>query len=380
LLSGAAPPATRLAVFAVEDTTAQITWSALGPGTARFRGAGPDVTLEVGEGPGAVVLEGLAPGRRHEVSVTVDQRPVGRPLRFRTLTPPPGPELCRVATVSDLHIGIRTFGFLATIVERPWPEVMHPVRCATAAIAEAAAWGAGLLIVKGDVTQDGTRAQWADAGRILRAAPMPTVLLPGNHDRGPKRTVEPWVAAPAVGLRMVRGVEAFDHEGLRVVLADSTRPAEHGGRTNHLLADLADGLAVNGGGPTGALLALHHQLQRTPWPEGWPPGVPPWQALPLLQMVLRVRRATFITTGHTHRHRRHRHGPLTITQVGSTKDFPGVWAGYAVHEGGIRQVVRRVSAADCMGWTEHTREAVAGAWPVIGAGRRSDRCLAVTWR
>ena len=379
-MTGAVPPAARLAVFAVEDTTAQITWSALGPGTARFRGAGADVTLEVEGGPGAVVLEGLAPGRRHQVSVTVDHRPAGDPLRFRTLTPPPGPELCRVATVSDLHFGIRAFGFTSTIVERPWPEVMHPERCARAAITEAAAWGAGLLIVKGDVTQDGTREQWADAGRILRAAPMPTVLIPGNHDRGLKRTVEPWIAAADEGLRMVRGVEAFDHEGLRVVLADSTRPSRHGGRTNHFLPDLTDALAVSDGGPRGALLALHHQLQRTPWPEGWPPGVPPWQALPLLQAVLATRRATSITTGHTHRHRRHRHGPLTITQVGSTKDFPGVWAGYAVHEGGIRQVVRRVTAADCLGWTEHTREAVAGAWPWIGAGHRSYRCLSVTWK
>jgi predicted phosphodiesterase len=381
-VTGADRPVARLSVFAVEDTTAQLTWSSLGPGTARFRGAGPDVAVEVDGGPGAVVLEGLEPSRRHEVSVTVDGRPVvGRPLRFRTLTPPPGPELCRIATVSDLHIGIRAFGFLSTIVERPWPEVMHAERCARAAIAEAAEWGASLLVVKGDVTQDGTREQWADAGRILGAAPMPTVLIPGNHDLGPKRTVEPWVAAPDVGLRMVRGVESFDHEGLRVVLADSNRPSRHGGRVGHLLDDLTDALAPDGpGGPPGALLAMHHQLQRTPWPEGWPPGVPPWQALPLLNAVLATRRATFITTGHTHRHRRHRHGPLTITQVGSTKDFPGVWAGYAVHEGGIRQVVRRVSAADVMGWTEQTRQAVVGAWPYIGAGRRADRCMSVTWR
>lgn len=377
---GPTPPAVRLSVFAVEDTTAQLTWSSLGPGTARFRGAGPDVAVEVGGGPGAVVLEGLVPARGHQVTVTVDGRPTGPPLRFRTLPTPPGAELCRVATVSDLHLGIRAFGFLATIVERPWPEVMHAERCARAAIAEADAWGASLLIVKGDVTQDGTRAQWDDAGRILGAAPMRTVLLPGNHDRGPKRTAEPWVAAADVGLHMIRGVEAFDHQGLRVVLADSTVPSHHGGIVGHLLPDLTDALDSANSDAPGALLALHHQLQRTPWPEGWPPGVPPWQALPLLRAVLSVRRATFITTGHTHRHRRHRHGPLTITQVGATKDFPGVWAGYAVHEGGIRQVVRRVSAADCMGWTEQTRQAVGGLWPWIGAGRRADRCMSVTWR
>jgi predicted phosphodiesterase len=378
-LTGNPPPDHRLNVFAVEDTTAQLTWSTLGPGTARFRGAGPDVTVEVGGGPGAVVLEGLAPGHCHQVSVTVDRQPVGAPLCFRTLRPPPGAELCRVATVSDLHLGIRAFGFLATIVERPWPAVQHPERCARAAITEAAAWGASLLVVKGDVTQDGTRQQWADAGRVLGASPIPTVLIPGNHDRGPKRSVEPWVAAHDVGLRMVRGVESFDHQGLRLVLADSTLPARHGGRTSHLLDDLADALSTSRGGPSGALLTLHHQLQRTPWPEGWPPGVAPWQALPLLQMVLATRRSTFITTGHTHRHRRHRHGPLTITQVGSTKDFPGVWAGYAVHEGGIRQVVRRVSAPDAMIWTERTREAVNGAWPWIGAGHRNYRCMSVTW-
>lgn len=374
------PPAHRLGVFAVEDTTAQLTWSALGPGTARFAGAGADVVIEAEGGPGAVVLEGLAPGATHHVTVTVDGRPAGPPLRFRTLTPPPGPELCRVATISDVHLGIRSFGFLNTIVERPWPAVLHPERCARAAVAESTAWGARLLVVKGDLTNDGTRRQWADAGRVLGASPVPVVVLPGNHDRAARRTVEPWVGGPDVGLRVVRGVEALDLDGLRLVLADTTVPGRHGGRIGHLTAEVAEALADRRSGATGALLAVHHQLQRTPWPEGWPPGVPPWEALPLLQAVLAARRSTFLTTGHTHRHRRHRHGPLTITQVGSTKDFPGVWAGYVVHEGGIRQVVRRVSASDCLPWTERTRAAVGGAWSWLGAGLLRDRCLSVTWR
>ena len=50
--------------------------------------------------------------------------------------------------------------------------------------------------------------------------------------------------------------------------------------------------------------------------------------------------------------------------------FPGTWAGYAVHEGGIRQVVRRVAAPDAIAWTDRTRHGLGGMWGLIAPGRR----------
>ena len=42
-------------------------------------------------------------------------------------------------------------------------------------------------------------------------------------------------------------------------------------------------------------------------------------------------------------------------EVGCVKDFPGTWAEYRVFEGGILQVVHRISAPDALRWSERCR-------------------------
>ena len=87
----------------------------------------------------------------------------------------------------------------------------------------------------------------------------------------------------------------------------------------------------------------------------------------------------FVTSGHTHRHRRWSHAGITTTQVGATKDYPGVWAGYVVHEGGLRQLVQRIGRPDCIRWTEHTRRAAVGAWRYVAPGALASRCFTLEW-
>ena len=86
-----------------------------------------------------------------------------------------------------------------------------------------------------------------------------------------------------------------------------------------------------------------------------------------------------VTSGHSHRNRARRAGPLVVTEVGSTKDYPGVWAGYAAYEGGIVQVVRRMTAPDTMEWIEYSRQAVGGAWRWYAPGGLDDRCFSHRW-
>jgi hypothetical protein len=86
-----------------------------------------------------------------------------------------------------------------------------------------------------------------------------------------------------------------------------------------------------------------------------------------------------VTSGHTHRHRRWSRAGVTVTQVGATKDYPGVWAGYVVHEGAIRQIVRRTARPDVIGWTDHTRIAAYGAWEHAAPGRLAARCFDLRW-
>ena len=46
--------------------------------------------------------------------------------------------------------------------------------------------GIDVLVVTGDVTDDGTPAQCAEAAEILGASRVPTLVIPGNHDRRPE--------------------------------------------------------------------------------------------------------------------------------------------------------------------------------------------------
>ena len=65
--------------------------------------------------------------------------------------------------------------------------------------------------------------------------------------------------------------------------------------------------------------------------------------------------------------------------MGSTKDYPGQWAGYSVYEGGIRQAVFRVATDAAIAWTEMTRRAMAGVWGWWSPGRLADRCWTLEW-
>jgi len=85
-----------------------------------------------------------------------------------------------------------------------------------------------------------------------------------------------------------------------------------------------------------------------------------------------------LSSGHTHRNRRHRIGPngsVTYTEVSATADYPGCWAGYEVTESAIRQTVRRIASPAATSWTEATRSAIRGVWPRWSQGLLEDRCV-----
>src|SRR5438874_11992894 len=148
------PESARRAVFAVEDTSAQLTW-----------GDGPD-------GPGARDITGLAADADHVVDG----------IHFRTLAPPPGEELFRFATVSDMHVGDRDFGLVSHFV-KPLQQLGPPtfaLDCAGAALREAVDWGAQLIVVKGDMTRRGEPVEFAEFGRRLAAQPVPVQTILGT--------------------------------------------------------------------------------------------------------------------------------------------------------------------------------------------------------
>jgi hypothetical protein len=291
--------------------------------------------------------------------------------------PPPGEELFRLATVSDTHVGLEEFGFLP-LVEDPLvdPDAPPSVRCLRAAVREAESWGARLLVAKGDITQKGTVEQSEVAVDTLTSTSMPVDALVGNHEVKPgHERLQPTFAA--AGIELVQdGVHVHDVPGIRIVLFDSTVPGKHVGTYARFADDVVDAVA-EADGP--ALLLTHHHPQPLPVLHHWPPGVPSPEANRFFDRVVRANPRVLMSTGHTHRHRRHDHGPMVITEVGSPQHFPGTWAGYAVHEGGIRQVVRRVAAPDAIAWTEATSRSVLRVWKRWSPGRIRDRCFSLSW-
>lgn len=385
------PPTRRgpVHLFAVDDTSVQLVWRGLTEGDLAFTPVddrdepiGPTITTAVDpeHRPGAIVLDGLPADTAGRVVVTHagDRLP---PVAFRTRPALPGAELARVATISDLHLGARGFGHRGTIVEDPGPLEPHPLRCARAALVDAAAWGTQHLVAKGDLTNHGQVEQWRAWAGLVADAPFPVDALPGNHDTehpGARHSMVPADAAAVFDLSMALPLTVRDLPGTRLLLADTTTGGWNRGTLPPVLRDIVEVVADTDPDTT-LLLFLHHQLHDWYGMEGWPRGIPHRDGLDLLERIGHLHPRTLVSSGHTHRHRRWSHAGITTTQVGATKDYPGVWAGYAVHEGGVRQVVRRISSPDVLTWTDRTRRAAFGAWRVVGPGPLASRCFELDW-
>jgi len=286
-----------------------------------------------------------------------------------------GRELSRVATVNDAHIGVRRFGLLNQMRE-PEAEVPHAERCLQSAITDAVAWGAQLLVVKGDLTHHSNLAELETASELLSALPIPVQVVPGNHETKSGRSVEPASVLHKHGLPLVETVDHVDLPGVRVITVNTTIEGEHPGH----IAPLQDEVVARArGADGGVLVCLHHYLQPLRVPTMWPPGISGPEARRFLRALRAANPRCLVVSGHTHRHRRYVREGVTCAEVGSTKDYPGTWAGYVVHERGMRQVVHHVSDPSVQAWLAHTRWAVGGIWGLWSPGHISDRCFAVTW-
>ena len=369
----------RVDLFAVEPHAVQLTWSGLGAGPIRVDvRPGPGARVVAGDGgPGGVVVDGLVPGTPVDIAVHgPGLAREGVALRARPPEPPPGPERFRFATVSDLHLGATRFGLTRRMRERGHPTEPHPLRCARAALAEALAWGAELVVVKGDLVDEGHPEQWVAADALLGGLGVPVEIVPGNHEVRRGRLSDPPSHLGGGTVEITRGVKVRDVPGLRMVLIDTTILERGHGRVHHH-ADALDAALADA--PTPVWIGLHHHPQRFALPWFWPPGIPGREARRFLQTVAHHAPDALVTTGHTHRNRRHDRHPPLVTEVCSTKDYPGGWAGYTVHDGGIVQTVRRTLDPSAMAWTEYTRHAVGGVWGRWAPGRVDDRCLVHRW-
>jgi hypothetical protein len=70
-------------------------------------------------------------------------------------------------------------------------------------------------------------------------------------------------------------------------------------------------------------------------------------------------------------------------EVGCVKDFPGTWAEYRVYEGGITQVVHRMSSPEALRWSDRCRHLMSDFgfdYEKYALGNLEDRCFNIPLR
>ena len=354
-------------VFATEPTRAQLIWRRRGAGRSVVRVGAQTLSPQSSDAIVAWELHDLTPGAT--IPILVNDEPVGSVTTMPSLgdTRPD-----RIATISDIHLGEPGFGFLP---RRQRPDGDHALICLRAALTEIVAWQADVLVVKGDIAHEPNQATYDLFADEIAATGLKVIILPGNHDGGSHRGVPMIESLARVGHVLTEEFTLVDLENVRVIAASSLRRGNGLGRI-----EAADAVfAAAAGAPSSVLLATHHQCNALPVPTYWPPGIPYHEARRFLDALAEANKRTLMTSGHTHRHRARRHGPLMITEVGSTKDYPGAWAGYLAGPDAVVQVVRRVADPEALRWTESTRSTVANVWGKWSAGSIDHRSFHHPW-
>ncbi|HEX2039959.1 MAG TPA: metallophosphoesterase [Acidimicrobiales bacterium] len=311
--------------------------------------------------PRAIVHDGLRP----------DTDYVLEGIELRTLPRPGGELLARIATVNDTHFGEVECGRIAGLEvgpvlrsepgEPPYPEVMNG-----AAVAEMAAADVDLVVAKGDLTTHGTAAEFDAFLQCYDPLGERLRYVRGNHDA-------------FAGLGFATDAPfSVTLPGVTVAVLDTVAPGRDSGRVSPEQLEWLDTLAAEADRPV--LVLGHHHC--------WDPasrsredtyfGIRPDDSERLVAVAARRPRIVGYAAGHTHRNRVRRFaatGAMPWVEVASVKDFPGVWAEYRVYEGGLLQLVRRVSSPAALAWTDRTRAMFGGLYPTYAFGTVGDRCL-----
>ena len=290
-------------------------------------------------------------------------------LDVETLPRPPGERLATVATVNDVHFGETVCGVMQGVDlgppmrsepdEPPYPETMN-----RAAAAEIVNCRPEAVVAKGDLTSTGTVEQFqAFLDCYGTALGERLHWVRGNHDVLVEGAIES-VAPVEVSL-----------PGVILALLDTSVTGRTGGAVGAAALEWLDELGANADRPV--LVFGHHPPAEAPNDTF---GITPDDTRRLVEVFARRTSLVGYFAGHTHRNRVRRlegAGEVPWAEVSSTKDFPGAWAEYRVFEGGILQVLHRISSPEALDWSERTRAMFGGLYPAYSFGSLEDRCFAI---
>lgn len=329
-----------------------------------------DDLIEVHSERGPQRFEGLTPATEYTVHGTT----------VRTLDRPAGALLTTFATTNDVHFGETECGRVGDSPEgpilraepgaQPYPTIMN-----RGAVAEIAAIDPAAVLVKGDLTNDGQPDEFAAFEACYRGAFGERLhVVRGNHDA-------------YRGQHDYAGHRRVDLDGVRVAMLDTAIEYSEQGTISTEQIDFADTLAAESDVPV-LILGHHHQWIGESAGSGVRGdnyfGLQPEASDALADMIGRRRAIVAYAAGHTHRHRvRETTDGVPSIEVGCVKDFPGTWAEYRVYDGGIMQVVHRMSTPEALAWSESCRGLYADFgvdYATYALGTLDDRCFTINLR
>ncbi len=217
-------------------------------------------------------------------------------------------------------------------------------------------------MVKGDLTSMGTRAEYQTFLNAYGPAfGERLVHVRGNHDA---YDGEDFASHAPLSV---------DLPGVTLAVLDTVVPGKAGGRVVGRVAGVArrrwpprptgrcwcSATTTSWNPESGRAAATPTSASTPTTPSGWSRSSP---AGP---------RIVGYFAGHTHRNRVRRisaTGDVPWVEVACVKDFPGAWAEYRVHEGGILQVFHRISTPDALAWSEKTRDMYGGLYEMYAFG------------
>ena len=341
--------------------------------------AGVEVQTRVGEaevvttGPfHSARVTGLDPDTEFDLSVEGAEPGEYLPTRVRTLAQPPGRLVATIATANDVHFGEVECGRLGDSDigpilsvgpgEPPYPETMN-----RAVIGEMIDLDPDAVVVKGDLTDSGLPEQYAAFLAAYGVLGDRMYHVRGNHDA----FVDPTMA-------LEDAPYAVELDGVTLAVLDTVAPGDDGGQLTADQRQWLDDLAAESTVP---ILAFGHHYVSNVSRVGETSssfGINHADSAALLEVFARRDAIVGYFAGHTHRNRLRRFEPATrvpCCEIACTKEYPGAWAEYRIHEGGYSQVVRRVTAPDAFDWAERTRVIYAGLYRDYALGPLDWRCF-----